>query len=77
MNAAKKKYDAGVIKFKSQESLFKQSEINYNAGAMTFFDYTTARNNYSNAQRDLTQAKYEYIFQTKVFEYYLGKPVSF
>jgi len=77
MNAARKKYEAGTLKLKSQEALFKQSEINYNAGAMTFFDYNTARNNFANAESDLSQAKYEYIFQTKVFEYYLGKPVSF
>jgi outer membrane protein len=77
MKAAKEKFDAGNIKLKSQEALFKQSDISYQAGAMSFFDFNTARSNFSNAQSDYDQAKYEYIFQTKVFEYYLGKPVSF
>jgi outer membrane protein len=77
MIAAQKKYNAGLIKFQSQEALYKQSEISYNAGAMSFFDYNLARTNYANAQSDLDQAKFEYIFQTKVFEYYLGKPVTF
>src|SRR5439155_26727156 len=72
MNAAHKKFDAGTLKLKSQESLYTLSEISFNAGAMNFFDYNAARTNYANALSDQIQAKYEYVFQTKVFEYYLG-----
>ena len=77
MKASAKKFEAGESKLKSAEALFKESENSFQAGGMSFFDYNTARTNYTNAQSDLLQAKYEYIFQTKVFEYYMGKPVAF
>jgi len=77
MKAEAKKFEAGETKLKSAEALFKESDISYQAGGMSFFDYNTARTSYINAQSDWLQAKYEYIFQTKVFEYYMGKPVAF
>jgi len=77
MNEARKKFDAGEIKLHSAEALFKESDNSFQAGGMNYFDYNTARINYTNAQSDWLQAKYEYVFQTKVFEYYLGKPVAF
>jgi len=77
MNEARKKFESGEIKLKSADALYKESDASYQAGGMSFFDYNTARTSFINAQSDLLQAKYEFIFQTKVFEYYLGKPVSF
>mgnify|MGYP001598755959 CR=1 FL=1 len=29
------------------------------------------------AENDLAQAKYEYVFKTKVLDFYLGKPLKF
>ncbi len=77
MKEAAKKFDAGDIKLKSAEALFKESDNSFNAGGTSYFDYHAARTSFINAQSDWLQAKYEYIFQTKVFEYYLGKPVAF
>ena len=77
MNMSKKKLDASEIRIKSQESLFKMADINLAAGVISYYDYSVIKSNYNNAEIDLLQAKYSYIFQTKVFEYYLGKPVQF
>jgi outer membrane protein len=77
MIMARKKFEASQIKLKAQQSLFNENEITYNAGALNFYDYNAQRNAYASAQSDALQAQYEYIFQTKVFEYYLGKPVQF
>jgi outer membrane protein len=77
MNMSKKKLDASEIRIKSQESLYKMADINLAAGVISFYDYSVVKSNYNNAELDLLQAKYSYIFQTKVFEYYLGKPVQF
>lgn len=77
MRLSQKKLQAAQTKFTAQEALFKQSEINFNAGGMSFYDFNAVRNNFSSAQSEVLQAKYEYIFQTKVFEYYMGKEVKF
>jgi outer membrane protein len=38
----------------------------------TTLEYTTAQNNVYQAENELIQAKYEYIFQLKILEFYNG-----
>jgi outer membrane protein len=38
-------------------------------------DYNTQKNNVTNAETQLLQAKYEYIFKAKVLDFYLGKAI--
>jgi outer membrane protein len=77
MKMTAKKLAASESRMKSQEILMKQSELTFNAGAISYFDYSTVKTNYNNAQIDLLQARYQHVFQTKIFEYYIGKPVQF
>lgn len=51
----------------------RQIERKYNLGGATVVDYNTALNNLIKAQTQLLQAKYEYIFKTRIIEFYLGK----
>jgi len=39
-------------------------------------EYNQSKNNLSKAQSDLLQAKYEYIFRTKILDFYNGKPIE-
>jgi len=58
-----------------QES-FRAAEIRFNAGVvsvLTSLDYLTAKNNIDRANISLIQAKYNYILQTKILDYYQGK----
>lgn len=77
MRMAKKKMDASNLKLKSQQAVFTQANNTYQLGLSNYYDWSLAQNALSNAQSDALQARYEYIFQVKVFEYYLGKPVEF
>jgi len=38
-------------------------------------EYKIAKNNYTKAQGDLLQSKYEYIFKTKILEFYKGEQI--
>jgi outer membrane protein len=38
-------------------------------------EYNQSKNNLSKAQSDLLQAKYEYIFRTKILDFYNGQTV--
>lgn len=49
----------------------RQVERKYNLGAATVVDYNTALNNLVKAQTQLLQAKYEYIFKTRIIDFYM------
>lgn len=59
----------------AQQELFKNAQISYNSGIMTSFDYDQVRSRLVNAQSTMINAKYNFIFRTKLLEYYYGIPV--
>jgi outer membrane protein len=52
---------------------FRIAEIRFNAGVITSVDYVIAKNNYDHANTNLSAARYNYIFRTKILEYYEGR----
>ncbi|MFI5153252.1 MAG: TolC family protein [Chitinophagales bacterium] len=52
---------------------FRGAEIRFNDGAITSVDYVIAKNNIDRANLSLTQARYNFIFRTKILDYYQGK----
>jgi outer membrane protein len=52
---------------------FRTAEIRFNAGVITSVDYVIAKNNYDHANTNLSTARYNYIFRTKILEYYQGR----
>jgi outer membrane protein len=74
--ASLKKYRASEKAVSSMEESFRYTEQKFNVGMVTSVDYNTAKNQLTSAQSDLLQSKYEYIFTTKVLEFYRGLPLS-
>ena len=52
---------------------FRSAEIRFNDGVITSVDYVIAKNNIDRANTNLTQARYLYIFRTKILDYYQGR----
>ncbi len=52
---------------------FEAAEAKFNAGAITSVDYVIAKNNVDRANINLTEARYNYIFRTKILDYYQGR----
>lgn len=52
---------------------FKGAEIRFNEGAITSVDYLITKNAYDQANTNFIAAKYNYIFRTKILDYYQGK----
>jgi outer membrane protein len=52
---------------------FRTAEIRFNAGAITSVDYVIAKNNFDRANTNLSAAKFNFIFRTKILEYYQGR----
>ncbi len=74
--AAAKTYNASIRQVESLTESFRAAEKSYNLGAMNIYDYQVSSNNLFMARSDLLRAKYNYIFTTKVLDFYLGKPLS-
>ncbi|MDP3313109.1 TolC family protein [Lutibacter sp.] len=60
---------------KAQQESFKNAQESYNSGVMTSFDFDQVRNGLVNAQSSMVNAKYNFVFRTKLLEYYLGIPI--
>lgn len=73
--AAFKAFQASKKAMASQELAFQNSQERYKFGAMNAFDLEQSRIQYINAQASLINAKYDFIFKTKVLDFYLGKPI--
>jgi outer membrane protein len=43
---------------------------------VTSVDYNAAKSQLLRSQSDMSQAKYEYIFKTKVLDFYKGLPLT-
>ncbi|MBG0860301.1 MAG: TolC family protein [Bacteroidales bacterium] len=70
--AALKKYSASMKAVRSTEESFRYTEQKFNVGMVTPVDYNAAKTQLLNAQSDLAQSKYEFIFKTKVLDFYKG-----
>lgn len=75
LNAAKR-YEATAKQIESLELSFKAAEARLNAGAINAVEYNISKNNLDRSRASLVQAKYEYIFRTKILDFYQNKPLS-
>lgn len=73
--AAFKRYVANQKTVVSSKEAFRYTEEKFNVGMINSVEYNQSKNNLSKAQSDLLQAKYEYIFRTKILDFYNGQPI--
>jgi outer membrane protein len=74
--ASFKSYEATEKRVAALQESFRATEQQYNVGAANAVDYQVASNNLFAARTDLVRAKYEYIFRTKILDFYLGNPIT-
>jgi outer membrane protein len=75
-DAALKKYLATNKAVDASAESFKYSDQKYNVGALNAFDYNLAKTKLAKAKSDMLQAKYEFIFRSRVLGFYQGKPLT-
>ena len=74
--AALNKYTSSEKVVKSTQEAFRYTEEKFNVGMVNSVEYNQSKNNLTVAQSDLLQAKYEYIFRTKILDFYNGIPIE-
>ncbi len=73
--ASKLALEASEQAYTSSKAAFKNTEKRFEYGAANNLQYTTARNTRDQAETDLLRAKYQYVFDCKVLDFYIGKPL--
>jgi outer membrane protein len=58
------------------EEAFRYAEQKFNVGMLTSLEYNVAKNNLTKARSELLQAKYNYIFNTRILDFYRGIPID-
>lgn len=77
VKAAALTYRSNQNLVRSQREAFRSAEQRFNLGATNAVDYNLAKANLDVAESNLIRAKYDYIFKTKILDFYLNKPISF
>ena len=77
MRAGANRYKAMQVQVASLERAFQIAESRLNAGAINATDYSIAKTNLDRVRASLVQAKYDYVFRTKILDYYQNKPLGF
>ena len=73
--AALKAYVAAQKSLEAQQLSFSNSQERYNLGNMNSFDLEQSRIRLINAQSSLINAKYDFVFKTKVLDFFIGKTI--
>ena len=74
--AALKQYQASQFSVASLEESFKNIQNKFNFGAATSFEVEQVRGRLVNAKSNLINSKYNFVFRSKVLDFYMGKPLT-
>jgi outer membrane protein len=76
MTNAAKKYSATANQVRALEETFRVAESRFNVGAINSTEYNIAKANLDQSRANLVQAKYDYVFRTKILDFYMARPLS-
>ncbi|WP_136481551.1 TolC family protein [Cognatitamlana onchidii] len=74
--AAFNQFESSKLSLEAQKESFKNAQESYDLGVMNAFEFEQVRNRLINAEANLINAKYNFVFKTKVLDFYLGKPLT-
>ncbi|MCE2616240.1 TolC family protein [Phocaeicola oris] len=74
--AAESKYKSSQTASEAAEASFNLIKVKYQEGKANATEYNESRTNWMKAVSDLAQAKYEYLFRTKILDFYKGTPIA-
>ena len=73
---AKTQYQSSQTASEAAEASFRLMKEKYANGKANATEYNEARTNWMKALSDCIQAKYEYLFRTKILDFYRGIPIT-
>ncbi|QRR03646.1 TolC family protein [Dyadobacter sandarakinus] len=76
MTNAAKRYSATANQVRALTETFRVSQVRFDVGSINSVEYNIAKANLDRANGNLVQAKYDYVFRTKILDFYLNRPLS-
>ncbi|MCE6990378.1 TolC family protein [Dyadobacter sp. CY323] len=76
MTNAAKRYSATANQVRALQETFRVSQVRFDVGAINSVEYSIAKANLDKANGNLVQTKYDYVFRTKILDFYLNRPLS-
>jgi len=77
LKGAARTYEASKMQMTSTEMTYKNAEKKFTVGVMSATDYLIQKSTYIQALSNSIQTKYNYIFESKILDFYQGKPITF
>ena len=74
--AANKKLQSSQQARQASNDAFRLTQAKYENGKATITEFNEAKNNLMKTESDLTQARYEYLYQTALLKFYRGQPLT-
>lgn len=74
--AALQSYEASQRSVEAAQAAFDNAQKRFSLGAINTLEFTTASNNLDQAKVNLIQAKYQYLFNLKVVDFYMGREIT-
>jgi len=74
--ASFEKYHANIDAVESMEEAFNYTQQKYQVGIVDIVEYKMSKKNLAIAKSDVLKAKYEYVFKTKILDFYTGKQIK-
>lgn len=74
--SALKRFQAAEKSVDSQQESFRYKEQQFEVGLINTVEYNDAKNKLINAESELLQAKYDFIFKTRILDFYQGNPIT-
>ncbi len=68
-------YEASLVTLEARQEAFISAKERFEVGLMNAFDYNQSQTLLVNAQSEVLRTKYDYIFKTKILEFYFGIPI--
>ena len=75
--AAGSKYESSKQAQQSSQDAFTLTQAKYENGKASITEFNEAKNNYLKTESDLVQARYEYLYQTALLDFYRGRDLNF
>jgi len=74
--AAKRTFEANSDALDAAELAMTNAEARFEAGAISALEYADARTRVDNARINALRTRYDYVFKTRILDFYMGRPLS-
>ncbi len=74
--AAKRTFEANDRALEAAQLAMTNAEARFEAGAISALEYADARTRLDNARINALRTQYDFVFKTRILDFYLGRPLS-